>query len=239
MYKNLKQRKVWLELVFFSGAFLSVYGLISGYESCGGLFTCNDIVNKISITFYQELIMYVGVGLVISSIGLMSIGDAGSGGHFPSRHAILDYAFITGAFIFIVGFGAFYYLCGVQCSGYSYEFGLPLMVIGADAVGFSLYFLAKNHRPKGSHILRWEFLAIGSIAVFLVSEFITPLNWQTIIPFLEFNNVTYTQLAFVSLSLIGMIVGIRGIRNEKQRIKRKTTMIASTPYQNSSKGKLN
>ena len=239
MYNSLKQRKAWLESAFFSGVFLSVYGFISGYESCGGLFTCSDIVNKISITFYQELIMYVGVALVISSIGLMSIGEAGSGGHFPSRHAILDYAFIMGAFIFVTGFGAFYYLCGVQCSGYSYEFGLPLMVIGADAVGFSLYFLGKNYRPKGFHILRWEFLAIGSMAVFLVSEFVTPLNWQTIIPLIQFNNVTYSQLAFVFLSLVGMLVGIRGIRSEKLRIKRKTAMAASTPYQNIPKGKLN
>jgi hypothetical protein len=238
MYKSLK-RKVWLELAFFSGAFLSVYGFILGYESCGGFFTCNDIVNKISITFYQELIMYVGVALAISSIGLMSVGEAGSGGHFPSRHAILDFSFIMGAFIFIAGFGAFYFLCGVQCSGYSYEFGLPLMVIGADAVGFSLYFLAKIFRPKGSHILRWEFLAIGSMAVFLVSEFVTPLNWQTIIPLVQFNNVTYSQLAFVFLSLVGMTVGIRGIRIEKSRTRQKTPMISSTLSQNIPKGKVN
>ncbi|MDH2900537.1 MAG: hypothetical protein PXY39_06155, partial [archaeon] len=109
----------------------------------------------------------------------------------------------------------------------------------ADAVGFSLYFLAKNFRPKGSHILRWEFLAIGSMAVFLVSEFVTPLNWQTIIPLVQFNNVTYSQLAFVFLSLVGMTVGIRGIRIEKSRIRQKTPMISSTLSQNIPKGKVN
>jgi hypothetical protein len=230
MSMSFKKRKVWLEIAFFSGAFLSVFGFIAGYESCVGFFPCSTIVNNVPIALYQEFIIYLGIALFISSIGLMYVGEAGTGGHFPSRRAMLDFAFIMGTFVFVSGFGAFFFLCALSCWAYSYEFGLPLMLMGASAAGSSLYFLnndCKINATNSAHIFRWELLAIGSMVVLLVSEFTTPLNWQTIIPILEFDNVTPEQLGFVFLSLAGMIIGLHEIKKNQNRNQRKptTTMI--------------
>jgi hypothetical protein len=235
MNQRLKQRKLWLDLALFSGPFLSIYGFISGFEACGGFFTCSDIVNKVSITFYQELLMYLGIALFISSIGFMSIGEAGSGGHFPSKRAIFDYAIIMGAFLFAAGFGAYDLLCSGKCVTYSYGLGFPLMLIGGDAIGFSLYKLNKNHGMsvalKETHIFRWELITIISASVLLISELITPLNGQTIIPLLQFNNVTPSQLGFVFASLLGMIFGIYEMRKEQaklRKLQRNQTLVNTT-----------
>ena len=67
MNKSEKQRKAWLDLALFSGAFLLIYGLISVYQACG-VFTCSNLtVNEIQVTFYQELMMYVGIAIFDAS----------------------------------------------------------------------------------------------------------------------------------------------------------------------------
>jgi hypothetical protein len=214
MNKSLRQRRAWLDLALFSGAFLSLYGLISGYEEGCGIFTnCTLTVNNIPISFYQGLITYASLAIFISSIGLMSIGEAGSGGSFPSRHAILDFGFVTGAFLFSVGFGAYNSLCSEPCWSNWYEFGFPLMLVGIDAMGLSLYFLLKGYRVKGQHRMGWELLAIGSLVVLLVSTFMTS-SGLAILPFVY---DTSQQFVFVFACLAGIVAGVYGNRKSRKR----------------------
>jgi hypothetical protein len=217
MNRILNQRKTWLSLALFSGAFLSLYGLISGYEEGCGFFSCTISVNNIPITFIQEVLTYVGAAIFISCIGLMSVGEAGSGGHYPSKHAILDFAFILGAFIFAVGLGAFNALCSGVCWEYNFEFGFPLTLIGIDTMGFSLYFLRKKHRVNGEHTLGWELLAIGGLALLLVSTFLAMPSLQPVVPVVNYGSLSFQQYVFIFASLVGVVAGLGGIMNEKSK----------------------
>ena len=86
-------------------------------------------------------------------------------------------------------------------------------------MGFSLYFLCKNYRIMGSHILRWELLALGSVVLLLMCAFLGSPSAQNTVPFLQPNSMSFAQLAFLFASLVGIIAGLGGIKSEKRKRK--------------------
>ncbi len=213
---NPNKRKTWLSFGLFAGAFLSIYGLISAYEEGCGFFSCTLVSNGVPVTLIQEVLTYAGLGVAISSIGLMSIGEAGSGGHYPSKHALLDFALILGTFFFFVGLGAYNAICAESCWGYQYEFGSPMMLLGVGLAGMSFYFLRKRFKVTGEHLLGWELLAVGSLAFLLVCMFLGFPGLEPSITIVEYSDLNFQQFVFIIAAVVGLLAGLGGMLNEKK-----------------------
>jgi hypothetical protein len=210
------------DLSLFSGLFFFLLGF-GTFQWIHLLYNGQVIVNgTLDVTLIDNLVMFIGIALTVGSLAIMRLGSRPLG--FPSQGLAIDFMFVTGSFLFVIGqaflFGAFGASLLQLDVEMSYMFvGLALFFAGM----FMWYKESKRHSREG---LRWEILASVSILLALL-EFFVPLlvNGDLLIPM--------QMIAFPSLIMIAIFLswfGLGVLLFRSTNLKGKFPSVAITAY---------
>jgi hypothetical protein len=161
----MRTKRAPFDLAFFSGVFLSLESVASGWLWWNA--SILGRVNGVSVAAVQQDLLLAGLALIVGSLFGMWSGFSSDEKKLPSKRLTIDFMFLIGAFLTFAGLSMA--VCVGACSIIASEVSRTFLFVGFGIYGASIYFwLTEKKRASG---LRWEVLSTVGLTVLALDTF--------------------------------------------------------------------